>query len=282
MDRSNLAPEVQQALRHVAGVSSPGEIPAGAALTFNFHPDTDFGGRPMLAAIAESGFYRSQFQTGTSNGGLTAHPGGARWLWENRLFGGAYDQADAALRPKYGALARAGDDAGGSPRFGSCHFRLFPGIMSRTSFCYPDSFYDPGDFGTVTRMGNILAAVRAIAPEDPLDGYVEAHVHGPVSINDDVEALVLDPSYKDTVVEDLALKLPCAVEWHTGFLLSHAALPDLEFYRGPETAAFARELLQGAPLSPEALGRIRMQQPQDAALLKKVWHCMARFGWRGQ
>lgn len=50
------------------------------------------------------GVYRNQFETGTSNGGLTARPGGARWRWEQRIFGGAYDDAPAGERPRYGAL----------------------------------------------------------------------------------------------------------------------------------------------------------------------------------
>lgn len=50
------------------------------------------------------GVYRSQFETGTSNGGLSAHPGGERWAWESRIFGWAYDEATPTLHPKYGAL----------------------------------------------------------------------------------------------------------------------------------------------------------------------------------
>ena len=49
----------------------------------------------MLEAIASSGVYRSQFETGTSNGGLTAHPGGDRWRWESAMFGTRYDDAAA-------------------------------------------------------------------------------------------------------------------------------------------------------------------------------------------
>ncbi|WTJ93120.1 DUF3626 domain-containing protein [Streptomyces sp. NBC_01537] len=52
----------------------------------------------------EDGVHHSQFVTGTSNGGLTAHPGGDRWRWESRVFGGAYDSAPARQRPVYGAL----------------------------------------------------------------------------------------------------------------------------------------------------------------------------------
>jgi len=59
----------------------------------SFHPDRSAGGQPLLVRMAEDGVYHSQFVTGTSNGGLTAHPGGDRRLWESRIFGGAYDHA---------------------------------------------------------------------------------------------------------------------------------------------------------------------------------------------
>jgi len=53
------------------------------------------GGATVLEHLARDGVYRSQFETGTSNGGLTAHPGGDRWRWEQRIFGHAYDDAPA-------------------------------------------------------------------------------------------------------------------------------------------------------------------------------------------
>jgi Protein of unknown function (DUF3626) len=48
-------------------------------VTLNFHPDRLVGGLLVLEAIGRDGVYRSQFETGTSNGGLTAYPGGDRW-----------------------------------------------------------------------------------------------------------------------------------------------------------------------------------------------------------
>jgi hypothetical protein len=48
-----------------------------------------------------------------------------------------------------------------------------------------------------------LAPVRLIElaeadDRDPLDDYIEAQVHGPVRLDADVEALVLDPSFRGT------------------------------------------------------------------------------------
>jgi hypothetical protein len=55
-----------------------------------------------VEALARDGAYHSQFVTGTSNGGLTAHPGGEGRRCQSRIFGGAYD-APAAERPVHGA-----------------------------------------------------------------------------------------------------------------------------------------------------------------------------------
>lgn len=62
----------------------------------HFHPNWPFGGDTVLGAMARDGRYRSQWETGTSNGGLTARVGGDRWRWESRLFGGRYDAVAAA------------------------------------------------------------------------------------------------------------------------------------------------------------------------------------------
>lgn len=100
--------------------------PPGPALdpevrvTLNFHPDRLVRGVPILCAPAEDGTYHSQFVTGASNGGLTAHPGGGRRRWESGIFGGVYDEASAPERPVYGALnfrrQAVGAPRGSAPR----------------------------------------------------------------------------------------------------------------------------------------------------------------------
>ena len=114
-----------------------------ARIALHFHPGWAFGESTVLDAIAASGVYRSQWETGTSNGGLTAFPGGNRWRWESRLFEGRYDEADAADRPVYGAWDRHDDSYGAAPRFGSAYLRLRPEVSDRATFCWPDSVYDP-------------------------------------------------------------------------------------------------------------------------------------------
>jgi hypothetical protein len=153
----------ENALRHVAAVSAGPPLDPALRVTLNFHPDR--GG--LLDALAEDGLYLSQFVTGTSNGGLTAHPGGDRWRWESRIFGGAYDAAPDSERPVYGALNFRRSAVGAAPRFGSAHLRLTGDVLRRTTFCYPDSTFEPTDFGVAAKMS--LIELAAADRRDPLD-----------------------------------------------------------------------------------------------------------------
>src|SRR5699024_8249409 len=172
----------------------------GPSVTLQFHPDWPHAGRTVIASLAATGRYRSQFETGTSNGGLTAHPGGDRWRWESRLFARAYDDAPPAARPVYGSLNHRRRLFGGSPRFGSSHFRLTAATLERTTSCDPVSVADPVALVTADRQE--LVALADADDRDLLDDYVGEHVHGGVRFARDVEALVLYPCYRGTPVED--------------------------------------------------------------------------------
>jgi hypothetical protein len=265
-----------RAVRHVASMSRGGPLDPDLRVTLNFHPDRLCRGLLVLESLRRDGLYRSQFETGTSNGGLTAYRGGARWSWESRIFGGVYDDGPAAERPKYGSLNFRRRAAGGSPRFGSCHLRLRAETLARTSFCYPDSFLEPADFGVAAAMALIPIAEADSA--DALDDYIEAHVHGPVRIGEDTEALVLDPSFRSTEVEETAYQLDCAVEWHAGFRLSESELRRHPDYRGPDYVRLGLELAVDGYLDARIIGDAARTGRYDEQHLKRVWHCVARFG----
>src|SRR4051794_35786793 len=102
MSRRSICPTpFQRAIDHVAALASGEPADPDLRVTLNFHPDRVRDQLPLLEELASDGVYRSQFETGTSNGGLTAFPGGNRWRWESRIFGGAYDHASPEQRPKY-------------------------------------------------------------------------------------------------------------------------------------------------------------------------------------
>ena len=275
-----LSPWAEAAVAHVAARALGGPVDPSLRITLNFHPDRQHHGLPILRAMARDGRYRNQFETGTSNGGLTAHPDGNRWVWEQRIFGGAYDEASAGERPKYGALNHRESPVGGAPRFGSAHLRLAPHTLDRATFCYPDSVFEPEHFGTATHLDLMTAAdhdwERGVTED--LDHYVEAHVHGVVDLATDVEALVLDPIFRGTAVEADAGGLQCPVEWHQGFRLDLATVRANPDYRGVHIVDVAEQVAVDGLLDPAVIGAAVARGEHDPQDLKKVWHHLARFG----
>jgi len=269
-----------QALAHVTSLATGDPVDPSYRVTLHFHPDRLVGGAggvPILEVMARDRLYRSQFETGTSNGGLTAHEGGDRWLWESRMFGGVYDGRPPAARPKYGSLNFRRRLVGGSPRFGSAHLRMAVPTLGRTTFCYPDSVFVPEHFGVATRVSTLVAMAEA-DDKEPLDDYIEAHVHGPLDLARDVEALVLDPCYRGTPVEELAGALGCPVEWHGGFRLGADELRRHPDYRGPEFVELGASIARDGLLDPGVVGDASRTGRYDEQSLKRVWHYVARYG----
>lgn len=248
-------------------------------LTLQLHPDRAAGssGRPdggetVIEALVRDGVYRSQFVTGTSNGGLTARPGGDRWRWESRLFAGRYDGGPAEDRPVYGAWDRRGDPYGGSIRFGSSYLVLRDDCVARSTYCFPDSAFEPDLVGGPVMLDDLCAAADAAGLDD-LDDYVEAQVHGGVLVARDVVAVVLDPCFDGTAVHAAAARMGPPVSFHSGFRVATVDLD--EGYRTPEAVALARSL--GAVLTPDLL-TAALTDGADPQVVKHAWHVLARFG----
>jgi hypothetical protein len=278
MGMNLLSPAAAQAVAYVKARSLGPPVDPTLRISVHFHPDRLYRAKPLLHVLADEGVLRTQFETGTSNGGLTAHVGGDRWRWESRIFGAAYDSADPAERPKYGALNFRKRRFGGSVRFGSAHFRLTADALQRATFCYPDSVFEPRDFGVAARMA-LIDLARA-HQGDALDDYIEAQVHGPVRLAEDVEALVLDPCFKDTDTEASARNLPCPVEWHHGFEARTEDILANADYRGHEYAALCAKLAKDGKLDAAIIGNASRSGNFDEQGLKRAWHCIARFGSR--
>lgn len=249
-------------------------------VTINFHPDRyTSSNTPLLLAIAKDGYLKSQFETQTSNGGLTAYKGGERWFWEQQIFGGAYDNADNCLRPKYGALNYKNDEIGAAPRFGSAYFKLKPHTLARTTFCYPDSYFNPQDFATSDNLDALISKAKC-SDADLLDDYIEAHVHGVISLHDDIDSIVLDPIYKDSQVHEYAFQLGIPIEWHRGYQLSVEEMSRYPDYRGLEFSELARKVAPKGMLDAKLLGTAVNEYGFEEQDIKKIWHYLARFGRR--
>lgn len=277
---SELSSWAAAAVIHVGRAARGVPLDPSLRVTVNFHPERLHRGTPVLRAIAADGTYRSQFETGTSNGGLTAHPGGDRWRWEQRIFGGAYDDAPDRERPRYGALNHRRRPVGSAPRFGSAHLRLAAHTLHRTTFCYPDSVFEPEHLGTAAALDLAHRADDDLASGvvDDLDSYVEAHLHGGLDLATDVEAVVLDPAFRGSEVERAAADLPCAVEWHDGFRIDLDTVRRHPDYRGPHIVALAEQVAVDGWLDPATIGAAAATQQHHPQDLKKVWHHLTRFG----
>ena len=130
-------------------------------------------------------------------------------------------------------------------------------------------------------------------PSRDLDGYIEAQVHGGVSLDTDVEAVVLDPSFRDTAVEQdlrgLAERYGFSLAWHAGSLLHVDEVP--EDFRGPEMPSLARAVARpDGIVDARAIGAQRRRSPfaarapmgdshdSDLQQLKYLWHTLLAHG----
>ena len=66
-------------------------------------------------------------------------------------------------------------------------------------------------------------------PARNLNHYIEAQIHGEISLKEDVEVLVAHPSFKGTdvgrVLEEICLKYAIDLYWHIGFVLMVDEVP---------------------------------------------------------
>jgi hypothetical protein len=303
--------------------AGPGRSDHPVRITLNFHPDRIArGGSTVASGLAATGRYRSQWATWVSNGGRSAVPGGGRHRWERELFGGAYDDADPDVDdlPVYGALDLFRDPHGGSPRFGSSYVVLAPHVVERTTFTVGDSHTRPRDVGTWDEMTSIAAGLTEQAtdgallgrpadvgalpallegrvPSGPpgrvLDGYVEAQVHGGIDLLTDVEAIVLDPSFRGTRTHDLlaeaAERSGCLLGWHHGSVLAVADVPS--DVRGPTMPGLARTVagpdgvvnasrigIAAGAIAPAPPSRRGDDDRSPAQQLKFLWHVLLARG----
>ena len=303
-----------------------------ARVALHFHPDRpDPDMKSVSQALLEQGLYKSQFETLLSNGSVSAYPGGARDTWEQRLFGGAYQIEGVTndQRPKYGSLDLMLHADGPSPRFGSCFFLLKPEVSRRCTFTYLDSYQDPPQKGTYEAFEDILAGLLSdsfsseivIGEEhlrppalvehllhklgkaflDPsarqatrnLDHYIEAQIHGNVSLQQDVDILVADPSFQHTeigdVIEQIARTYRIELYWHMGFSLRCEEVP--QDFRGPTMPSLAKRVAPKGLLTPYLIGKAAMLLKQDPVSwsnrgsykevlqeLKLLWHVLVKYG----
>lgn len=297
-------------------------------ITINFHPDRfSNNGKTIMDNLLNEGLYHGQFRTGTTNGDRSAFVGGDRFLWEQRIFFDVYPP-ESIDRPKYGALNLFQYLDGGSVRFGSCYFALNQDAVHRCTFAYGDSFTNPQTLCTSDTLAAVLASLfkdvqtnlrilnQMVASEQEalavlltsfdtpkhmgrnLDYCIEAHVHGDVSLKDDIDSFFIDESFQATSfafqAENLCQKYDMKLHWIPKRQLGIRCIGDL--FRGPKIPLLAQkiDLLFGngqgvihADLIGQASRDIELHPEEWADLgnkaqlfqsIKQLWHTVGYFG----
>jgi len=206
---------------------------------------------------------------------------------------------------------------------------LFPSVSCRTTYTYGGSQDDPPEKGTLEEFDFIIAGVLKDAffrdfalgekdltprklidhllynlelpypnplshmPKRNLNHYIEAQVHGDISLSDDVEILVADPSFKGTdigrMLEQLCLKYSIKLVWNTGFYMKPEEVPS--DFRGPTMPSLATRIAKNGYVDAHVIGDAvndLKRNPTtwcdrgsyEAVLqeLKYMWHVLVRFG----
>ena len=183
-----------------------------------------------------------------------------------------------------------------------------------------DSHVGPTDLGTIDSFASILAGLfeaassgmglgRGLTDEQllrqiseaavtseaarELDHYVEAQIHGPVMLHHDVSAIVLDPSFRNTAIDEAlvaaAETFNFEISWHNGSRLDASKVR--ADFRGPTMPDLAAAIVgEHGSLDAAAIGRSAAKipfspgsisgDPPDGPLQqhKYLWHCLLKFG----
>jgi hypothetical protein len=154
---------------------------------------------------------------------------------------------------------------------------------------------------TVTRLLEVLRelARQRQKPADlptgrVLDTQIEAQVHGPIDLHNDVELLVADPAFARTstgeILRQMAARYEFPLHWHSGFRLSVGQIPP--DFRGPAMPPLARRIAgEKGIIDAAAIGAAEasLYHHPDAwsdwgsraeALqhLKQLWHVLVHYG----
>ena len=257
-------------------------IENSSRIAVHFHPDRMVkDGKSVIESLLQSGKYQNQFESGISNGSVSAFLGGQRDKWEREVFGGAYHSSgmNPEERPNYGALHLMPHPDGPAPRFGSCYFLLRPEVSKRSTFTYYDSHTNPLEKGTISEFSDIFAAMleeaftrnfalgehnltikgllahlshlnnplNALSSRSNagnLDHYVEAQIHGDIMLHADIDYLVADPCFQQTSFGELFEQL-CA-KYHIYLKWHHGfrLKPELvpPDFRGPSMPSLAKRV----------------------------------------
>jgi hypothetical protein len=127
-----------------------------------------------------------------------------------------------------------------------------------------------------------------------LDTQIEAQVHGPVDLQEDIELLVADPAFAPRTTGDtlreLAFRYGFPLRWHCGFRLSVGEVPD--DFRGPEMPRLAHRIAgENGLVDAAVIGTAEASLHHHPEVwrdwgsreevlqhLKQLWHVLVHYG----
>ena len=127
-----------------------------------------------------------------------------------------------------------------------------------------------------------------------LDTQIEAQVHGPIELRQDVELLVADPAFAGTdtgiTLSEISQRYRFPLRWHCGFRLRVEEVPD--DFRGPAMPRLARRIARAdGVLDAAVIGAAETSFKRDPETwrdwgsrsdelqhLKQLWHVLVHCG----
>jgi hypothetical protein len=154
---------------------------------------------------------------------------------------------------------------------------------------------------TIPRLLDILCRELSLPPTDPstgmpgrvLDTCVEAQVHGPIDLRNDIERLVIDPAFDGTttgaVLNEISRRYEIPIQRHCGFQLTAHTVPD--DFRGPAIPRLARRIAEKGFVNAAVIGAAEATLYSNPQLwqdwgsheetlqhMKQLWHVVVHYG----
>lgn len=163
----------------------------------------------VLRFLVKDTHYRNQFETGTSGGSTDLV---ARKSWEDRIFKKSYKHSSPSERVKYGVLNIVGDPRGvrSCVHYGDSFLQLKK-VRLRTTFASMDTSGAGVKLSCCEHYENVLyeytnneiTAIMDVATgkvpfhrSDCISQYKEVQIHGPVSLSENVECIVVNARHQ--------------------------------------------------------------------------------------
>lgn len=189
-----------------------------------------FNPTKTLHFLEKDGIVKNLFQVNAS-GGCTNKL--SRLSWETKLFNGIYDNSPAHEKVKYGTLNLTSNPIGVSvcTGYGNSYLLLKSDVKKRVSFVFDDSSRQDYHIATFKHFFNIIYYSNDKLLNEMIDialnkksysdysysPYVEAQIHGKVSLADDVDKICINSTYRhnDNILNTLkSIKKKYDVEYN--------------------------------------------------------------------